>query len=187
MARAREPSATSCFLLGAPGLLPAPRRRPKTLSPLPHSLLSLPSPGSLSRAARAELIAAARRCRTQSLPLDLSACPVARLPRPHPLRRVKRPRTPCIAVIEPSSSRTAAGCRLSIRRLRRLPETTELLIDLAVSLRAEPLSFPSRLRALGHSSVAAELRPPLTSSPPSLQPLELVSERVTALRKPPGA
>ena len=168
MARAREPSATSCFLLGALDLLPAPRRRPKTLSPLPHSLLSLPSPGSLSRAARAELVADARRCRTQSLPLDLSACPVARLPRPHPLRRVKRPRTPCIAVIEPSSSRTATGCRMPIRRLRRVPEPAEPLSGLPVSYRISPFSSFFCLRTLasphhlareslaaGHGAVAA--------------------------------
>ena len=54
---------------------------------------------------------------------------------------------PCIAVIEPSSSHTAAGCRSSIRHLRHLPEPIELLVDLAVSSSAEPLSpralFPS--------------------------------------------
>ena len=75
----------------------------------------------------------------------------------------------------------------SIRPLRRAPEPTDPPYSSAVSLRAEPLSFPSRLRALGHSSVAAELRPPLTSSPPSLQPLELPPECTIVLRTSPRA
>ena len=90
----------------------------------------------------------------------------------------------------PSTSSPSFGPGAVLRRirpLRRAPEPTDPPYSSAVSLRAEPLSLPSRLQALGHSSAAAELRPPLTSSPPSLQPLELVSERVTALRKPPGA
>ena len=140
----------------------------------------------------------APRTRAESPPpTPIAAATV--LPTPHrhprelrldPLLPPHRPtalRKPCNAATIAVSIAGRRGSSPSIRPLRRAPEPTNPPYSSAVSLRAEPLSLPSRLRALGHSSAAAELRPPLTSSPPSLQPLELVSERVTALRKPPGA
>ena len=68
----------------------------------------------------------------------------------------------------PSTSSPSFGPGAVLRRirpLRRAPEPTDPPYSSAVSLCAEPLSLPSRLQALGHSSAAAELRPLLASSP----------------------
>ena len=136
VARAREPSATSCFHLGAPGLLPAPRRRPKTLSPLPHSLLSLPSPGSLPRAHPRATVAAARRCRAQSHCPASPSCLKEPPRRPTPPRRDTRVRKPCFI---PNAAVFFRGIRRSpssLHRLQAFPEPDEHFNRRAVSLRS---------------------------------------------------
>ena len=147
--------------------------------PLLSLALSLPCPNAPLAAVRHS----SRHRPPLAPPLSSGAPPRPPLP-PHPAKPLRKP---CIAAHVAVPLLGHRRSSPSIRCTPAAPEPTNPPYSSAVSLRAEPLSLPSRLRALGHSSAAAELRSLLTTSPPSLQPLELVSERVTALRKPPGA
>ena len=186
-ARATAPRHLLACLPAPPLLLSMPRTtpRPPLLSlTLPRFFLSSPS---LSLSQPNTTIAAVRHSSRHRPPLAPPTSSGAPPRPPLPPHRSTGLRKPCIAAYVAVPLLGHRRSSPSIRCTPAAPEPTKPPYSSAVSLRAEPLSLPSRLRALGHSSAAAELRPPLTSSPPSLQPLELVSERVTALRKPPGA
>ena len=159
-------------------------RPPSTASPSLDLLLILCSPSLSSPNAPGS---AARRSHGHQASLTPPTSPEAPPRPPLPLHQATRPRTPCIAAHVAVPLLGHRRSSPSIRCTPAAPEPTNHPYSSAVSLRAEPLSLPSRLRALGHSSAAAELRPLLTSSPPSLQPLELPPECTIVLRTSPRA
>ena len=75
----------------------------------------------------------------------------------------------------------------SIRDVWRAHEPTDLLRRLPVSSSSPLFARPLRSRPLASCPAEPELRPPLTSSLPSLQPLELPPEYTIVLRTSPRA
>ena len=137
--RARRRCATSCFAVSrSPSTQPRTWRRLEALSPLPHSLHSLPllCPFSSSRPRATELAAAAR---LTTVPPSPSHC-AKKLRRfvldvPTEPRVARSPNALTAAVIfNLQSPRSPAP----VRHLRRLPRAAEKLNDLHVS----PALFP---------------------------------------------
>ena len=89
----------------------------------------------------------------------------------------------------PSTSSPSFGPGAVLRRirpLRRAPEPTDPPYSSAVSLCADPLSLPSCLRALGHSSVETETSPAPDLSPSSFWFTSVQTEHAGVLRALPG-
>ena len=164
-----------------------PRETPRP--PVPsHSLSFLPPSSALSLArSRAELIAAVHRSRSHRLPLASPTRAEAPPRPPRPLHQATRSRTRCnVATIAvPVAGHQSSPP--SIRDVWRAPEPTDLLRRLPVSSSSPLFARPLRSRPLASCPAKPELRPPLTSSPPSLQPLELPPECTIVLRTFPRA
>ena len=169
---------------------PTPSRRHEDGPDPPRSSLSLWTPSSSSvlppSRHRTHLGAPLAVAMTTATPSPLRRAPELLHLVANPLtepRDRKGPEQP------PSSSSPSFGPGAVLRRirpLRRAPEPTDPPYSSAVSLCAEPLSLPSRLRALGHSPVAAELRPPLTMSPPWPELERVAPVHLTELVVTPG-
>ena len=142
-ARAPAPASTA-----TPPLLMCHGDAQRPLSPPPHPLLSLPSSISLAHSHPITTIATTHRCRTQSLPLDPSACPVARLPRPQPPRQAKRRRMPPNALTAIFFNLGPPRSSATVRPLQHFPELAEATERTAMSSCEDPLLPPLRFRAI---------------------------------------
>ena len=179
------PPASPCRALRQPN--PAPGDASKPLSPLPHSLLSLPSSVPLPAAHPSALVVAARCHRGHRPPLASLTRPEEPQHRPRPLRRLTPRRRPCFIVIAVIFNLGHPSPSPSIRCTPAALEPTDPPNGLTVSPRVVFPFSPGLFRPLGHSPVLAENSTPPAMSPPSLQPVRLETEHGTVLLASSGA